>query len=239
MGKQVKNMIKLRDVSKTYGTTSAETHALKNISLDIKEGNFVVLLGPSGSGKSTLLNVMSGLDTVSTGHIWIGDKDITDMNQKDLTLFRRHNLGFVFQQYNLIPTLSVHDNIGLGRALSVNPLDIDLMLEQVGILDKKNRMPEELSGGEQQRVSIARALVKNPKILFCDEPTGALDEESAKDVLRILQELNEKFNTSIVLITHNPAIAKLADTIVKMNSGSIVEVIDQESKVSALDIKWG
>ncbi|MFP4286885.1 MAG: ABC transporter ATP-binding protein [Candidatus Izemoplasmataceae bacterium] len=230
--------IKLEAVNKIYQAGETKTKALKEVSITFNEGEFIVVLGPSGSGKSTLLNVMGGLDQVSSGMITIGEEHIHDMTQKELTLFRRHHLGFIFQQYNLLQTLTVKENVEIGAKLVKEPFDTTEILEKVGLKNHINKYPYQLSGGEQQRVSIARALVKKPKILFCDEPTGALDETTGKSILRTLQDLNKDLKTTIILITHNPSIGLLADTIVKMNSGEIVEVIQQDTKKDALDIHW-
>ncbi len=231
--------IKLENVTKTYFTGEVETHAVKNVNLEIKNGEFVVLLGPSGSGKSTMLNIISGLDNSTSGKIIIDDEIISDMNSKELTKFRRDNLGFIFQQYNLLQTLSVKENVEVGREISKLPFTVEEVLDQVGLAGHENKYPFQLSGGEQQRVSIARAVVKNPKIMFCDEPTGALDEEMAKEILGILQKLNETYKTTVVLITHNPNIGAMADRIVKLNSGEIVEIIVNKNKLRASEISWG
>ncbi len=231
--------IRLENVTKTYFTGEVETHAVKNVDLKIMDGEFIVLLGPSGSGKSTMLNIISGLDTPTSGKISIDDEIISDMNSKQLTKFRRDNLGFIFQQYNLLQTLSVKENVEVGREVSKLPFTVEEILEQVGLTPQINKYPFQLSGGEQQRVSIARAVVKNPKIMFCDEPTGALDEEMAKEILGILQKLNETYKTSVVLITHNPSIGAMADRIIKLNSGEVVEIIVNKNKLKASEISWG
>jgi len=231
--------IKLENVTKIYETGEVKTYAVKDVSLEIKDGEFIVLLGPSGSGKSTMLNVISGLDTPTSGKIIIDEDIISDLDSKQLTKFRRDNLGFIFQQYNLLQTLSVKENVEVGREVSLLPFTVEEVLEQVGLLDQADKYPFQLSGGEQQRVSIARAVVKNPKIMFCDEPTGALDEEMAKEILGILQQLNETYKTSVVLITHNPSIGAMADRIVKLNSGELVEIIENKNKLKASEISWG
>ena len=231
--------IKLENVTKTYFTGEVETHAVKNVDLEIKDGEFIVLLGPSGSGKSTMLNIISGLDNPTSGKISIDDDIISDMSSKQLTKFRRDNLGFIFQQYNLLQTLSVKENVEVGREVSKLPFSVEEVLEQVDLTPQINKYPFQLSGGEQQRVSIARAVVKNPKIMFCDEPTGALDEEMAKEILGILQKLNETYKTSVVLITHNPNIGTMADRIIKLNSGEVVDIIVNKNKLKASEISWG
>lgn len=232
-------MIKLEKVSKIYQSGEVETHALKEVSLEFQEGEIVVLLGPSGSGKSTMLNVCSGLDNPTSGVITIDKEVISDMNTKQLTKFRRDNLGFIFQQYNLLQTLSVRENVEVGREVSKDPFTVEEVIEQVGLTKNIDKYPYQLSGGEQQRVSIARAVVKKPKIMFCDEPTGALDEENAKEILHVLQELNKTYKTTVVIITHNPSIGEMADRVIKLNSGEVVEVIENKTKKLAKELVWG
>jgi putative ABC transport system ATP-binding protein len=230
--------INLKLVSKIYETGEVKTNALKNVSFDVENGEFIVLLGPSGSGKSTLLNVCSGLDASTSGDIIVDDVYLNKMSNKELTKFRRDNLGFIFQQYNLLEALNVKENIELGKEIAKNPLDINQVIEQVGLTQLINKYPSELSGGEQQRVAIARAIVKNPKIMFCDEPTGALDEDNAKEVLGFIQKLNVEYNTTVILITHNQNISLLADKIVRLNSGEVVEIIINKNKLQANKIVW-
>ncbi len=231
-------LIKMKNVSKIYQNGDFETKALNQVDLTINRGEFIVVLGPSGSGKSTFLNVLSGLDTPTEGEIFIDEKEISKLNQKELTKFRRENLGFIFQQYNLLSTLTARENIELGYKIAKEPFDIDEMLKSVEIFDQKSKFPSQMSGGQQQRVSIARALVKKPKILFCDEPTGALDEKTGKGILDLLSQLNKKYQTTIVLITHNPAISLMADRVIKMNSGRVVDIQVNQEKVNAADISW-
>ena len=231
--------IKLEKVTKIYTTGEVDTVALKDVDLEIKDGEVIVLLGPSGSGKSTMLNVCTGLDNPTSGTITIDGEIISDMNSKELTKFRRNNLGFIFQQYNLLQTLSVRENVEVGREVSQDPFTVEDIIEQVGLTPNIDKYPYQLSGGEQQRVSIARAVVKKPKIMFCDEPTGTLDEENAKEILGVIQKLNETFNTTVVLITHNPSIGIMADRIVKLNSGEVVEIITNKEKKPASQIVWG
>lgn len=228
----------LKNVEKVYKSGEVETKALENINLEIYDGEFIVILGPSGSGKSTLLNVISGLDTPSSGEIFYNNEKISDYNEDKLTLFRRKNLGFIFQQYNLLQNLTVKGNIEIGSAISETPLDIDEILEAVNMTSEKDKYPYQLSGGQQQRVSIARSIAKNPKILFCDEPTGALDENTGRQVLELIQNMNEKYKTTTVVITHNPNIAQMANRVVKMNSAKIVEVSTNTTKRKASEIKW-
>lgn len=230
--------IKLEKVNKIYQSGEVKTTALKDVDVTIKDGEFIVVLGPSGSGKSTLLNVISGLDTPTNGKISIDETVISELNTKELTKFRRDNLGFIFQQYNLLQTLSVRENVEVGHEVSINPYTVEEAIEKVGLTPQIDKYPYQLSGGEQQRVSIARAVVKNPKIMFCDEPTGALDETTAKEVLNVLQKLNEENKTTMVIITHNPSIGNMADRIIKLNSGELVEIIENKNKIKAKDISW-
>ena len=231
--------IQLEAVTKIYLTGEVETVALKDVDLSVKTGEVIVILGPSGSGKSTMLNVCSGLDNPTSGKITIDDSVISDLDAKQLTKFRRDNLGFIFQQYNLLQTLSVRENVEVGREVSVEPFDLEEIVDQVGLTPNIDKYPYQLSGGERQRVSIARAIVKNPKIMFCDEPTGSLDEDNAKGILSVLQKLNEEYGTTIMLITHNTSISAIADRIVKLNSGKVVDIVVNKDKKRAKDIVWG
>jgi putative ABC transport system ATP-binding protein len=232
-------MIVLTDVSKIYKSGEVETAALKNINLTIEDGEFVVILGPSGSGKSTLLNVISGLDTVTSGKIMFRDETLTDLSEDEMTEFRREHLGFIFQQYNLLQNLTVYENVQIGSDIGKNPLDIDELLGKVGLAAARNKYPHQLSGGEQQRVSVARSLAKNPDIIFCDEPTGSLDEYNSKQVLQVIQELNNEYRKTVVVITHNIGIAKMADKVIRMNSGLITDIEINKVKIEAQDIEWG
>ncbi|MGL4338532.1 MAG: ABC transporter ATP-binding protein [Turicibacter sp.] len=231
-------LISIRDVYKKYLVGDVETHALKSVNLEVSKGEFVVVLGPSGSGKSTLLHVSGGLDEVTQGEIMINNKVITEMNNRQLTNFRREELGFVFQQYNLMPNMTVLENVEVGARLNSEALGVKEILREVMMEDYISQFPYQLSGGQQQRVAIARALAKNPSILFCDEPTGALDEETGKTVLEVLQRVNEELKTTVFLITHNLGIAEIADVVVKMRSGEIVEVKRNEVKKQAREVSW-
>ena len=232
-------MITLTGVTKTYRSGDIETDALKNIDLEISEGEFAVILGPSGSGKSTLLNVISGLDTVTSGEITFFEQELTGLPESGMTRFRRQYLGFIFQQYNLLQNLTVYENIQIGADIGTNPLDIDELLAKIGLDDTRNKYPSQLSGGEQQRVSVARSLAKNPAVIFCDEPTGSLDEVNSKNVLKLLQDLNREYKKTIVVITHNVGISEMSDKVIKMNSGKIVEVTVNKTIKDAQDIHWG
>ena len=230
-------MIKIKNIHKTYGKEESKLEVLKGIDLNINDGDFVVILGPSGSGKSTLLNVVSGLEKPDSGSILYDDLDITKLNDKELTDFRRNNIGFIFQQYYLLQNLNVEKNVRMGADLISNK-DYKEIIKAVGLEEKLNKYPYELSGGEQQRVSIARALAKKSKVLFLDEPTGALDEKTGRSILSYISELQKKDNFTIIMITHNENIAQMAKTIVKVNSGEILEVITNKKQKTAFEIGW-
>lgn len=235
----METLIELRNVYKTYYLGDVPTHALNGISLKIEKGEIVVILGASGGGKTTLLNVMSGLDTVTSGKIFYEGKEISKLRDRRITKFRKDNLGFIFQTYNLLEHLNVYENVLVGSKLGHSKADIDVILKTVGLQQHKKKYMHELSGGEQQRVSIARALAKFPKVMFCDEPTGALDEKTGKVVLQSLIDANEKLGTTIIIVTHNPGIALIGDRVIKMNSGKMVEIIEHEERVAPKDIPWG
>lgn len=228
----------MNKVSKIYKNLVSDNHALNNIDLTLNRGEIIVILGPSGSGKSTMLNILSGIDSPTNGDVYFEDISIDKLSDNDLTEYRANNLGFIFQSYNLIPNLTVKENIELGSNLTGSPLDINRVIDIVGLKDHSNKYPYQLSGGQMQRVSIARALVKNPKVLFCDEPTGALDERTGKKVLSSLQEINREYNTTMIIVTHNPSIANMANTVIKMNSGKIVSVEHNAVLVNAEDLGW-
>jgi len=234
----MKKIYEMKNVSKIYNNFSGKTTALDKINLNINEGEIVVILGPSGSGKSTMLNILSGIDNPSKGEIFFDGERIDKLSDDELTDYRKDNLGFIFQSYNILSNLTVKENIELGLNLSTNPINIDDVIETVGLSEHKNKYPYQLSGGQMQRVSIARALVKNPKVLFCDEPTGALDEETGKKVLASLQEINEKYKTTMIIVTHNPSIADMANTVIKMNSGVIASKIHNKKITKAEDLRW-
>lgn len=233
------NLIEMKHVYKTYHAGDVPTHALDNIDLTIKKGEVVVILGASGSGKTTLLNCLSGLDTVTKGTILFEGKDITHMSDRKITNFRKKYLGFIFQTYNLLEHLNVYENVLVGAKLGKQKVDIEEIIDTVGLTPHKNKYMHELSGGEQQRVSIARALAKKPEVMFCDEPTGALDEETGKIVLESIIEANEKLGTTMIIITHNPGIAEIGDRVLRMNSGRIVEEIKNKKRTRPKDITWG
>jgi putative ABC transport system ATP-binding protein len=230
-------MITLKNIQKKFGSGETEVIALNEINLTIESGTLAVLLGPSGSGKSTLLNVMSGLDKINNGQIKYNETDISQYNQKKLTEFRKDKIGFIFQAYYLLPNLTVRDNIELGANLN-NQKEYQQLVSDLGLSEHLHKYPHQLSGGQQQRVSIARALAKKPEVLFCDEPTGALDEKTGKDVLKALQELNSNYKTTIIIVTHNPGIANMANHVIRMNSGKIVEEKYNDEVIDAEMVKW-
>lgn len=234
----MKDIYVMNKVNKIYHNLSEDMTALDEVNLTIKDGEILVILGPSGSGKSTMLNVLSGIDNPTEGEIYFDGKRIDRFNDKDLSEYRKDNLGFIFQNYNIISNLTVRENIELGSHLSKNELNIDEVIKSIGLITQSHKYPYQLSGGQMQRVSIARAIVKNPKVLFCDEPTGALDEATGKNILKLLQEINKKFKTTIVIVTHNPSIAKMANTVVKMNSGKIVSLEHNKKVVPADELGW-
>lgn len=234
----MKKIYELKNINKIYDNIGGESHALNNVNLSLNEGEIIVILGPSGSGKSTMLNVLSGIDYPTNGDIYFEGNVLKKLTADELTLYRRNNLGFIFQSYNLIPNLTVKENIELGFNLAKNPLNIKDIIKEVGLSEHANKYPYQLSGGQMQRVSIARALVKNPKVLFCDEPTGALDEETGKKVLELLQSINKEHKTTMIIVTHNPSIALMANTVIKMNSGNVVSVEQNEEVVNASELRW-
>ena len=228
--------IEVNNVKKTYGSGENSYYALKGISFSAKKGEMVVLLGPSGSGKSTLLNIIGGIDTLDDGRIGIDGDIIDEMSEKKRIAYRKKNLGYVFQSYNLIPNLTVRENIEVGAYLSKNHLDIDKLIDVLGLTKHQNKIPAQLSGGQQQRTSIGRAIVKNPNLLLCDEPTGALDSDTSKQILELIEKVKDTYNTSIIMVTHNENIAKMADTIIRLKDGSIISNEKNLSKVKASDL---
>lgn len=230
-------MIEIKEITKFYGSGESRFQVLKNINLNIEDGDFAVILGASGSGKSTLLNVMSGLEHPENGQVIYDGKDITALSDSRLTAFRKENVGFIFQQYYLLPNMSVAKNVKMGANLAANN-DYRAIIEAVGLKEKLHKYPSELSGGEQQRVSVARALAKKPKVLFLDEPTGALDEATGRQVLDYICKLQKEYSFTIVMITHNMNIAEMAKTVIKMNSGKITEIYKNSSQKNAYEIGW-
>ena len=235
----MENLIEIKNVYKTYKLGKVPNHALNGVSLDIKKGEILVILGASGGGKTTMLNCMSGLDKVTSGEILYEGKKISKFRDGKMTKFRKKNLGFIFQTYNLLEHLNVYENVLVGANLGRVKSEIDEIIDTVGLTKNKNKYMYQLSGGEQQRVSIARALAKKPKVMFCDEPTGALDEKTGKVVLESLVDVNEKLGTTMIIVTHNPGIAEIGDRVIKMGSGKIVKEIINEKRTKPSDISWG
>ncbi|MGX7059421.1 ABC transporter ATP-binding protein [Vagococcus humatus] len=230
--------VELKKVSKKYQMGETEIIANDQVSFSINQGEFVVILGPSGAGKSTVLNILGGMDSCDEGEILIDGLDIAQFSEKELTTYRRYDIGFVFQFYNLIPNLTAKENVELASQIAKNPLDVDQVLRQVGLKKRQDNFPSQLSGGEQQRVAIARALAKNPKLLLCDEPTGALDYETGKQILQLLQDSCQKTGTTVVVITHNTAIAPMADRIIHINDAKVRKIIKNRRPMPVSEIEW-
>ena len=230
--------LEIKDIKKSFGDDKNKTEVLKGINFSAQKGDICVLLGPSGSGKSTLLNIIGGIDEADSGTITVNGEVIQNMNEKNLTQYRRKHLGYVFQMYNLIPNLNVKENIEVGAYLSDNPLDIDDLLKTLGLYEHRHKLPNQLSGGQQQRTSIGRAIVKNPSILLCDEPTGALDYNTSKEILKLIEDVNHKYGNTVIMVTHNDAIKNMADKIIKLKDGQIRKIVENENKISAKDLDW-
>ena len=230
--------LEINQIRKSYGSGESRVEVLKGIDLYVEQGEFCVLLGPSGSGKSTLLNIIGGIDQADSGDICIRGERMADMKEKKLTLYRRKHLGYIFQMYNLIPNLTVRENVEVGAYLSEKPLDVDELLHTLGLYDHRNKLPNQLSGGQQQRTAIGRAIVKNPDILLCDEPTGALDYNTGKAVLKLLQDTCRKKGVTVVVITHNQAITAMADRIITVKNGTVTDMRKNEHIVPVEQIEW-
>ena len=230
--------IEFRDVGKTYRTGEVEINALHDVSFDIEQGELVVIVGPSGAGKTTLLNILGGMDTLSTGKVYLDGNEVSGLNKKQLTEYRRHDVGFVFQFYNLIGNLTALENVELANQICKNPLNAEEILRDVGLEERMKNFPSQLSGGEQQRVAIARALAKNPKLLLCDEPTGALDYQTGKAILQLLQDTGRKTGMTVIIITHNSALTAMADRVIKVRSGTISSVKLNEKPQDIAEIEW-
>ena len=230
--------LEIVDLKKGFGSGEARQEVLRGMNFSVAKGEFCVLLGPSGSGKSTLLNIIGGIDNPDSGYISINGDRLEEMGEKGLTRYRRKHLGYVFQMYNLIPNLNVKENVEVGAYLSDHPLDIDDLLNTLGLYEHRHKLPNQLSGGQQQRVSIGRAIVKNPDILLCDEPTGALDYVTSKEILKLIEDVNRKYGNTIIMVTHNEAIKLMADHVIKLRDGVVRKNIINEKKVSAVDLEW-
>ena len=230
--------LEIKNIKKHFGEGESRVEVLKGIDIEIEKGEFCVLLGPSGSGKSTLLNIIGGIDAADEGYISINGEKTADMNEKALTLYRRKHLGYIFQMYNLIPNLNIKENIEVGAYLSDNPLDVDDLLKTLGLYEHRHKLPHQLSGGQQQRTAIGRAIVKNPDILLCDEPTGALDYNTSKEILQLIEDVNKKYGNTIIMVTHNDAIKQMADRVVKLRDGMIRKNYLNETKLTAAELDW-
>ena len=230
--------LELNQIKKSFGSGENRVQVLKGIDLAVEKGEFCVLLGPSGSGKSTLLNILGGIDRADSGDILIDGERMADMNEKALTLYRRRHLGYIFQMYNLIPNLTVRENIEVGAYLSRRPLDVDELLHLLGLWDHRGKLPNQLSGGQQQRTSIGRAIVKNPDILLCDGPTGALDYKTSKEILKLIETVNQKYGNTVIMVTHNDAIRLMADRVVRLRDGAIRSNETNAVQVPAQDLEW-
>ncbi|MBO5426116.1 MAG: ABC transporter ATP-binding protein [Lachnospiraceae bacterium] len=230
--------LQINGIKKHFGEGESRVDVLKGIDLELEKGEICVLLGPSGSGKSTLLNIIGGIDDADSGYISINGEKTVDMNEKALTKYRRKHLGYIFQMYNLIPNLNIKENIEVGAYLSDNPLDVDDILKTLGLYEHRHKLPNQLSGGQQQRTAIGRAIVKNPDILLCDEPTGALDFNTSKDILKLIEDVNKKYGNTVIMVTHNDAIKNMADRVIKLRDGVIRKNYLNEEKISAVDLDW-
>ena len=232
------NFLQISGLKKSFGSGENRTEVLRGLDFTVAKGEICVLLGPSGSGKSTLLNIIGGIDSADSGYIMINGEKTVDMDEKTLTQYRRKHLGYVFQMYNLIPNLNVKENVEVGAYLSDSPLDVDDILKTLGLYEHRHKLPNQLSGGQQQRTSIGRAIVKNPDILLCDEPTGALDYKTSKEILKLIETVNQKYGNTIVMVTHNDAIKDMADRVVKLRDGMIRKNYCNEHKLSASELEW-
>ena len=230
--------LEISSIKKHFGEGESRVEVLKDIDISIEKGEICVLLGPSGSGKSTLLNIIGGIDNADSGYISIDGEKTADMNEKTLTLYRRKHLGYIFQMYNLIPNLNIKENVEVGAYLSDHPLNVDDLLKTLGLYEHRHKLPNQLSGGQQQRTAIGRAIVKNPDILLCDEPTGALDYNTSKEILKLIEKVNQKYGNTVIMVTHNDAIKDMADRVVRLRDGMIRKNYLNEQKLSADALDW-
>ncbi|MDO4313953.1 MAG: ABC transporter ATP-binding protein [Eubacteriales bacterium] len=230
--------LEIKGIEKHFGEGESRVEVLKGIDMSIEKGEICVLLGPSGSGKSTLLNILGGIDNSDQGYISINGEKTAEMSDKELTLYRRKHLGYVFQMYNLIPNLNIRENIEVGAYLSDRSLDVDDLMKTLGLYEHRHKLPNQLSGGQQQRTAIGRAIVKNPDILLCDEPTGALDYNTSKEILKLIEDVNKKYGNTVVMVTHNTAIQYMADRVIKLRDGMVRKNYVNENKISAMDLDW-
>ena len=230
--------LEIENLFKSFGQGDTKTEVIRGIAFGVEKGNICVLLGPSGSGKSTLLNIIGGIETADSGSVKIADDKIENMKESQLTMYRRKHLGYVFQSYNLIPKLTVRENIEVGAYLSDSPIDVDDILKTLGLYEHKDKIPNQLSGGQQQRTAIGRAIIKNPDILLCDEPTGALDYNTSKEILTLIEDVNKKYGNTVIMVTHNDAIKNMADRVIKLRDGKIRHNDVNENKIKACNLEW-
>ncbi len=230
--------LELKNVKKSFGEGENKSEVLKGVDFEVEKGHIAVLLGPSGSGKSTLLNIIGGIEKVDSGTVSIGGEGMEHLKERQLCEYRRKHLGYVFQAYNLIPNLTVKENVEVGAYLSENPLPVDEVLKTLGLWEHRHKVPNQLSGGQQQRTAIGRAIVKNPSVLLCDEPTGALDYKTSKEILELIQQVNEKFGNTVIIVTHNDAISNMADQVIRIKDGRVRSKVYNETKISAADLDW-
>lgn len=238
MSEEERKFLEIVDLKKGFGSGETRQEVLRGMNFSVAKGEFCVLLGPSGSGKSTLLNIIGGIDSADSGYISINGDKLEELGEKKLTQYRRKHLGYVFQMYNLIANLNVKENIEVGAYLSDSPLDIDDLLHTLGLYEHRHKLPNQLSGGQQQRTAIGRAIVKNPDILLCDEPTGALDYNTSKEILKLIETVNQKYGNTVIMVTHNDAIKDMADRVVKLRDGMIRKNYQNEHKIPAMDLDW-
>ncbi len=238
MAKQEQHFLEIADLRKSFGQGEARQDVLRGVNFTVEKGEVCVLLGPSGSGKSTLLNIIGAIDKPGGGYVAIGGDKLQDMDEKHLTQYRRLHLGYVFQMYNLIPNLNVKENVEVGAYLSARPLDVEEVLTTLGLQEHKYKYPNQLSGGQQQRVSIGRAVVKNPDILLCDEPTGALDYKTSKEILGLIEDCNRKYGTTVIMVTHNEAISQMADHVIRLRDGVVRHNTMNQAKLTAAELEW-
>lgn len=238
MSEEEKKFLEIVDLKKGFGSGETRQEVLRGMNFSVAKGEFCVLLGPSGSGKSTLLNIIGGIDSADSGYISINGDKLEELGEKKLTQYRRKHLGYVFQMYNLIANLNVKENIEVGAYLSDSPLDIDDLLHTLGLYEHRHKLPNQLSGGQQQRTAIGRAIIKNPDILLCDEPTGALDYKTSKEILCLIEQINQKYGNTVIMVTHNDAIKNMADRVVKLRDGQIRKNYVNETKIAAADLEW-
>ena len=230
--------LEIKDIYKSFGEKDSRVEVLKGVNLELEKGQFCVLLGPSGSGKSTLLNIIGGIDSADSGEIIVDGSSMKGMDDRSLTRYRREHLGYIFQMYNLIPNLTVRENIEVGAYLSKDHLDVDEIIDVLGLRDHAHKLPNQLSGGQQQRTSIGRAIVKNPDVLLCDEPTGALDYNTSKEILSLIEKVNRTYGNTIVMVTHNEAIADMADVVIRLRDGQVRDRRVNEKRASVEDLEW-